>query len=80
MAYPETASGPGDLKGFSSDRSLKTPFEQKIISFMGGDEDAEVSGIETWEFTCNYVGAKVSEYIVFKSASDYIPLSLFQTH
>jgi len=64
MACPETASGPGDLKG----------------SFMGGDEDIEVSGIGSREFTCNYVGAKVSECMVFKSASHSIPLSLFQTH
>jgi len=33
------------LKGFNLDRSLKTPFGQMTISFMGGDEDTGVSGI-----------------------------------
>jgi len=33
------------LKGFNSDRSLKTPFGQMAISFMGGDEDTGVSAL-----------------------------------
>jgi len=33
------------LKGFNSDRSLKTPFGQMTISLMDGDEDTGVLGI-----------------------------------